>query len=51
MLNRYLADTFVKETRENSNKVGDYAETQKWIFENYDFYVTDTYYGDVYMFD
>ena len=50
-LNRYLADTFVKETRRNSNTFGDYATTQKEIIENSDFFVTDTYYGDVYMFN
>ena len=50
LLNRYFADTWIKEARENSNKIGDYAETQQWIFENDAFFVTDTYYGDVYMF-
>ena len=51
MLNRYFADTFVQETRHNTNSYGDYETTQKVIIENYDFYVTDSYYGDVYMFN
>ena len=49
-LNRYFADTWVKMARQNTQKTGDYEETQKMIFENEDFYVTDTYYGNVYMF-
>ena len=51
MINRYLADTFVKQARQNTNTYGDYETTQKAIIENYDFYVTDSYYGDVYMFN
>ena len=51
MLNRYLADMFVKEARRNTNSYGDYATTQKYIIEDYDFYVTDSYYGNVYMFN
>ena len=41
----------MKDARKNTNSGGDYATTQQEIIENYDFYVTDSYYGDVYMFN
>ena len=50
-LNRFFADTFVKEAREQGNAPGDYSQVQDMIIENFDFFVTDTYYGNVYMFN
>ena len=49
-LNRYFADTFVKETREQSNVAGDFSKVQDMIIENFAFYVTDSYFGNVYVF-
>ena len=49
-LNRYFADTFVKETREQSNVAGDFSKVQDMIIENSAFYVTDSYFGNVYVF-
>ena len=51
MLNRYFADTFIEQVRRNKNTFGNYEETQKWIIENSDFYVTSYSTGDVYMFE
>ena len=50
-LNRFFADTFVKEAREQGSVAGDYSQVQDMIIENFDFFVTDTYYGNVYMFN
>ena len=37
-LNRYFADTFVKETREQSNVAGDFSKVQDMIIENSAFF-------------
>ena len=50
-MNRYFADTFVKQTREQSNVAGDFSKVQGMIIENFDFFVTDLPLGNVYMFD
>ena len=50
-MNRYFADTFVKQTREQSNVAGDFSKVQGMIIENFDFFVTDLSQGNVYMFN
>ena len=50
-LNRYFADFFVNMSREQSNVAGDFSQVQDMIIENYDFLVTDTTDGNVYLFD
>ena len=50
MLNRYFADFFVKMSRQQSNNAGDFSEVQKMIIENYDFQVTESKDGNLYLF-
>ena len=50
-LNRYFADFFVNMSREQSNVAGDFSQVQDMIIENYDFLVTDSTDGNVYLFD
>lgn len=48
--NRYFADRFIELARQNSNTCGDWATCQSILIDNYEVYVTDTYYGNVYAF-
>lgn len=48
--NRYFADFFVSETKQNSNKFSSYAKEMSSIVENFDVFVTTGYDGNVYAF-
>ena len=50
-MNRYFADKFVSLARRNPNTFGDYETTQAQIVANYDLIVTDTFGGEVYVFN
>ena len=50
-LNRYFADKFITLARQNPNSFGDFATTQQYIVANYDLIVTDTFGGEVYVFN
>lgn len=50
-MNRYFADKFISLARRNPNTFGDFATTQAQIVANYDLIVTDTWAGEVYVFN
>ena len=49
-LNRHFADYFVYLARHNTNSFGDFAETSKYLVQNYDQIVTEGYDSTVYVF-
>ena len=50
-LNRYFGDLAVEMARKQTNVAGNFSEVQGMIIQNYDFLVTDTTDGNVYIFD
>ncbi len=49
-MNRHFMDYFVYQTRQSPNTFGTFAETQKYIVQNYDTIISDDWFDTVYVF-
>ena len=48
--NRFFADRFLEDVRQNTNSCGSFSDCQSLIIQNYPVTVTTTYFGNVYAF-